>query len=154
MLEELRAALVPAKVLSVAAYPPPTRWHPYPDVHWDESYFREVSRRCDQMAVMMYDAGQRFPKTYQQLISNWTAEVLAWSEGKGVLLGVPAYDDAGAGYHDPRVENLENALLGIHRGLHRQSVPTNYQGVAIYSEWETSESEWGYLGGHFLRKEQ
>lgn len=33
LLDELRAAL-PGKVLSVAAYPPPTRFHPHPEVHW------------------------------------------------------------------------------------------------------------------------
>jgi hypothetical protein len=149
LLEELRTALPREKLLSVAAYPPPTRWHPYEDVHWDENYFREVARRSDQLAVMMYDAAQRIPKTYQQLMADWTQEVLAWSEGKPVLLGVPTYDDAGVGYHHPRVENLTNALLGIHRGLLRQPLPADYQGVAIYCEWETSEAEWLYFREHF-----
>jgi hypothetical protein len=103
-LDQLRAALPPGKLLSVAAYPPPTRWHPFPDVHWDQAYFRELARRCDQLAVMMYDAGQRIPKTYQRLMADWTAEVIEWSAGKPVLLGVPTYDDAGVGYHDPKVE--------------------------------------------------
>jgi hypothetical protein len=58
---------------------------------------------------------------------------------------------AGADYHDPRVENLENALLGIHRGLSRNPLPTNFQGVAIYSDWETSDQEWDYFRGHFQR---
>lgn len=47
LLEELRAALPEDRVLSVAAYPPPTRWQPTPEVHWDESYFRAVAERCD-----------------------------------------------------------------------------------------------------------
>src|SRR5688572_20150738 len=149
LLEEIRGGLPPGKVLSLAAYPPPTQWHPFPDVHWEESYFREVARRCDHVAVMMYDAGQKFPKTYQRLMADWTVEVLEWSEGKAVLLGVPTYDDAGVGYHDPKVENLENALLGIHRGLLRKSMAGNYQGVAIYCDWETSDSEWAYFREHF-----
>lgn len=149
LLDELRAVLPQGKLLSVAAYPPPTRWHPYDDVHWKEGYFREVARRSDQMAVMMYDAGQRIPKTYQRLMADWTREVLAWSEGKPVLLGVPTYDDADTGYHIPRVENLTNALQGIHRGLAGRPVPTNYQGVSIYCEWETTDEEWNYWHGHF-----
>jgi len=152
LLEELRAALPEGQLLSVAAYPPPTRWHPYADVHWDEKYFHEVAGRSDQLAVMMYDAALRIPKTYQHLMADWTSEVLAWSEGKPVLLGVPTYEDADVGYHDPKVENLTNALLGIHRGLSRQPLPTNYQGVAIYSEWETSDSEWQYFRDHFLNQ--
>ena len=42
-------------VLSVAAYPPPTKWHRFPDVHWHGSYMHKVADRCDQLAVMMYD---------------------------------------------------------------------------------------------------
>jgi Glycosyl hydrolases family 18 len=150
LLEELRKALPKEKLLSVAAYPPPTWWHPYENVHWEKSYFREVARRSDQLAVMMYDAALRIPKAYQRLMANWTQEVLDWSEGKAVLLGLPTYDDAGVGYHDPRVENLTNALLGIHRGLSRQPLPANYQGVAIYCEWETSDAEWQHFREHFL----
>jgi hypothetical protein len=151
-LEELRSALPQGKLLSIAAYPPPTRWHPHRDVHWDESYFHQIARRCDQLAVMMYDAGQRIPKVYQRLVADWTQDVLAWSEGKAVLLGVPTYADAGAEYHDPAVENLTNALLGLHRGLSRQPLPADYQGVAIYCDWETGNEEWTYFQNHFLNR--
>lgn len=151
-LEEIRRVLPPSKILSVAAYPPPTRWHQYPDVHWDESYFREVARRSDQLAVMTYDAGQQIPKPYQKLMADWTGEILAWSEGKEILLGVPTYDDAGVGYHDPKVETLRHALLGIHRGLLRQPVPTSYRGVALYCEWEMDAAEWEYFREHFTSR--
>jgi hypothetical protein len=151
LLEELRVALETNKIVSVAAYPPPTRWHPYESVHWNEPYFREVARRCDQMAVMMYDTALRLDKVYQRLMADWTREVLAWSEGKPVLLGVPTYLDTGVGYHVPEVENLTNAILGIHRGLSRQVLPASYQGVAIYCEWETDAGEWKFLREHFLK---
>jgi len=151
LLDEIRAVIPRGKILSIAAYPPPTPWHPYSDVHWEERYFRDVASRCDQLAVMMYDVAQKIPKTYQRLMADWTVEVLNWSEGKPVLLGVPTYQDAGVGYHNPNVENVTNALLGIHRGLEQQPLPTNYQGIAIYCEWETSASEWEYLREHFLK---
>ncbi len=151
LLDELRSALPKEKLLSIAAYPPPTRWHPFEDVHWSEDYFRQVARRSDQMAVMMYDTALRVPKLYQRLIADWTGEVLAWSESKPVLLGLPTYDDAGVEYHYPDVESMRNALLGIHRGLSRRPLPTNYQGVAIYCEWETDTNEWNYFGEHFLK---
>jgi hypothetical protein len=151
LLEELREKMPAGKILSVAAYPPPTRWHPFEEVHWEQGYFREVARRSDQLAVMMYDAAQRVPKLYERLMADWSEEVLVWSEGKDVLLGVPTYDDASTGYHDPKVENLTNALRGIHSGLSRRAVPTNYQGVSIYCEWETSQGEWLWFDQHFLR---
>lgn len=101
---------------------------------------------------MMYDTSIRFQKPYQLLMSQWTREVLSWSEGKAVLLGLPAYDDAGVGYHDPRVENLRNGLRGIHAGLLGfEHLPVHYQGVAIYSDWEMDDSEWALLRAEFLK---
>ncbi len=151
LLRELRTALPPEKILSVAAYPPPTRWHPFEDVHWGEAYFREVANQANQLVVMMYDTGQRNPKTYVKLMADWTPEVLAWSNGKSVLLGIPAYEDPGVEYHYADVENITNALSGIHRGLSRQPLPANYQGVAIYCEWETGEGEWQFFREHFVK---
>jgi len=72
LLYELRTKLPKGKLLAVAAYPPPTRWHPYEDVHWDEKYFGEVAGRSDQLAVMMYGVGERVPETYQGLRGDWT----------------------------------------------------------------------------------
>jgi len=119
---------------------------------WEEAYFREVARRSDQLAVMMYDTSIRVPKIYQQLMADWTREVLQWSEGKPVLLGIPTYDDAETDYHRPEVENLQNALLGIHRELSRQkTVPTNYQGIVIYCEWETDDAEWTQMRVRFFK---
>jgi hypothetical protein len=141
------------RLLSVAAYPPPTRWHPFPEVHWDESYYKLVAARVDQLVPMMYDTAMKYDKFYQQLMASWTREVLAWSGGKPVLLGLPAYQDAAVGYHDPRTENLTNALLGIHAGLRRlETLPASYQGVALYSEWEMDDGEWRQLSAEFLRK--
>ncbi|MEX2215841.1 MAG: glycosyl hydrolase family 18 protein [Phycisphaeraceae bacterium] len=157
LLEELKRAMPAGKVLSVAAYPPPTRWHPYPEVHWEEAYFRAVSQRVDQVVVMMYDTAIRHGKVYQSLMSAWTQEVLAWSADTPVLLGVPVYDDADSGYHHPEVENLEQALMGIHAGLRSlcedasdHALPANYQGIAIYSEWEMNENEWHLLRERFI----
>jgi hypothetical protein len=151
LLEEIHAALPKGKLLSVAAYPPPTRWQPSPEVHWNENYFREVARRCDLMAVMMYDTGLRVPKLYEKVMADWTTESLGWSEGKPVLLGVPTYNDAGVEYHNPKVENLQTALMGIHKALSAQTPPANYQGIALYCEWETDAEEWKYFDSHFLR---
>lgn len=149
--EELRAALPKGKIISVAAYPPPTFFQPGSDVHWTEDYFREVAQRSDQMAVMMYDTGLQKPKLYQYLMSQWTREILDWSGNSEVLLGLPAYEDKGVDYHNAEVENLKNSLMGIHSGLFHSSL-TNYQGVAIYSEWEMNEGKWQYFENHFLAK--
>lgn len=152
LLDELRRAMPPGKILSVAAYPPPTLWHPFSDVHWDEAYFRDVAQRTAQLVPMMYDTAVRLPKLYRHLMASWTSEVLDWSGDTQVLLGIPAYDDAGVGYHFPAVENLQNALWGIHAGLNaRKSLPKNYAGVAIYCEWEMDPQEWDDFRREFER---
>ena len=152
LLEELRVAMPYGKIISVAAYPPPTPFHPHPDVHWEENFFREVASRSDQLAVMMYDTALENDGFYRQLMAKWTREVLTWSGSAcEILLGVAVYDDKGVGYHHAEVENLENGLAGIQAALLEfEPLPINYQGVAIYCEWEMDEAEWAYWGKDFL----
>lgn len=153
LLDELREAIPEGKLISVAAYPPPTRWHPFEDVHWDESYYREVAKRSDQIVPMMYDTAIKFPKFYQHLMSQWTKEVLEWSGETQVLLGIPAYDDAEVEYHFPHVENIQSALSGIHAGLSKyKTLPENYAGISIYCEWEMDQREWDRLINKFGKK--
>ena len=47
------------------------------------------------------------------------------------------------GYHSPKVENIEHAVRGIHAGLSEfESLPENYEGVAIYCGWQMTEQKW------------
>lgn len=149
LLQELKQALPKDKILSVAAYPPPTFLHQFPNVHWDKQYYGKVSKYADQLAVMMYDTAVTRKKIYQHLISEWTKEVLAWSDSR-IFLGMPVYDDIGVKYHDPDVENIKNFLLGIHAGLGNINIPSNYAGIAIYCEWEMDNNEWAYLSENFI----
>lgn len=152
LLKEIRRALPQDKVLSVAAFPPPTLWQPVKAIHWDGVYFRKIVESVDQVVIMMYDTSLKNRKLYQYLMASWTKEVLDWSSGTNVLLGVPAYSDKGVGYHNPGVENLSNALSGIHAGLSKlKIIPSNYQGISLYCEWEMDEPEWQYLREHFLK---
>jgi hypothetical protein len=149
LLEELRAAMPNGTLLSIAAYPPPTRWHPHPEVHWGEAYFQQVASRSDHLAVMMYDTSIRLRKPYVHLMAGWTEQVLDWSGDTPVLLGLPAYEDEGVDYHHPRVENLATGLAGVHAGLDRGELPDHYRGIAVYSHWTMDESEWQLLADRF-----
>jgi hypothetical protein len=102
-----------------------------------------VAARVDQMVPMMYDTTVKFQKFYTHLMASWTTEVLDWSGRTQVLLGLPAYAAAGAAYPDPRRENLENVLRGVHGGLKRyKELPANCAGVALYCEWEMEPQKW------------
>ena len=146
LLDELRAA-IPGKTLSVAAYPPPTAWHRFPDVHWSPGYLRSVAGRCDQVAVMMYDTAIPLEKCYIGLMTRWTAQLTESlrSTGCDLLLGIPAYEDAGVGYHHPRVENIISALRGISAAAPGEDI----RGIAVYCEWEMNETKWREWRGFF-----
>jgi len=152
LLDEIKAVLPAGKILSVAAYPPPTILHPYPQVHWDKSYYLKVAKRVDQIAVMMYDTSIRFRMLYRHLMAEWTLEILRWTKGTKVLLGLPAYEDLQVEYHHADVENLTEALQGVHLGLTIfGQLPDNYQGTVIYSEWQMNASKWQVYRTHFVK---
>jgi len=139
LLNELRPVTA-GKTLSVAAYPPPTNWHRFPEVHWQVGYIHKVADRCDQMAIMMYDTSIPLEKIYTDLMIDWTrtlAGATAMSDCE-LILGIPAYEDAGVGYHHPRAENISSALRGISAADRNDRIG----GIAIYSEWEMNDSKW------------
>lgn len=139
LLDELNVAMQ-EKILSIAAYPPPTVWHRFPSVHWDLKYLSEVGKRTDQMAVMMYDTAIPYRKFYINLYKQWINDLSkALNEiNTEILLGVPAYEDAGVGYHHPDVENISAALSAISASPFQK----NISGIVIYCEWEMTDSKW------------
>jgi len=139
LLDEVKAS-VGDKILSVAAYPPPTVWQQSPNVHWSLDYIREVAGICDQFVVMMYDTAIPLRKCYIFLMKQWTDELISTlAQAKcEVLLGIPAYKDAGVGYHHPDVENMATALQGIRASEKSDQV----SGIAIYCEWEMTPEKW------------
>ncbi len=148
LLDELKAAIGPNKILSISGYPPQSEWYPL-RLAWSQNYYRQVAARVDQIAVMLYDSSLHDAKMYQWLSARWARTVLSWTRDSQseILIGVPTYGAAGPKlgplYHDPRVENLPDALAGLHRALSEfGKLPDNYAGAAIYCEWETDADEW------------
>ena len=147
LLDELRP-VTDGKILSVAAYPPPTKWHQFPDVHWQLSYIKRLTKHCDQLAVMMYDTAIPLEKFYIKLMTDWTNQLTATTRLSDceLLLGIPAYEDASVGYHHPQVENISSALQGISASPCKSEA----NGIAIYCEWEMNENKWS-IWSRFIR---
>jgi hypothetical protein len=145
LLSELRIAIGKSKLISVAT--------PIPRVGlwgWDKNMFEKVSKISDQIVPMLYDSHIPLQKPYVALMSSWTWEILHWSNGKDVLLGVPAWDEATASHH-PEIENLENALHGIHGAL-KPKIPKNYAGIALYAHFTMDNSRWKTLELEFTHQ--
>lgn len=110
---------------------------------WTKSYFREVARRVDQIAVMTYDTGMPTDWLYGWLVRWETRTLAATVPGHVTLfLGVPTYEDPSWGHH-PRAENLPTAITAVRKGIAgtKESRRRNV-GVAIFAEWTTTPSEW------------
>ena len=99
-----------------------------------------TARHCDQLAVMMYDTAVPLEKFYVHLMTDWTKQLISATRHTDceLLLGIPAYDDAGVGYHRPEVENISSAL----RGISAAEPGNRIGGVALYCEWEMTAEKW------------
>jgi hypothetical protein len=145
LLRDVKAA-IGNRTLSIAAYPPPTPLHPFPDVHWELAFLRDVCMEADELAIMAYDTAVRSPPIFSQLISTWTRELVATlpppsAGGCEWLMGVPTYDD-NTGYHRPDVETIEHSLEGIIAGLRGVQRPEHFRGVAVYASFTTDARKW------------
>lgn len=146
LLKEVKAA-IGQRTLSVAAYPPPTPLHPFPDVHWELPFLQAVCEDADELAVMAYDTGVSSGPVYEELVATWTRELAATltpshAGGCHWLMGVSAYDDD-KGYHRPEAETIEHGVRGIVAGLQWAPKPPNhFRGVAIYASFTTDERKW------------
>lgn len=146
LLHEVKRSIGDDKMLSVAAYPPPTLLHQFPDVHWDLAFYREVCLVVDEVVVMAYDTAQRVALVYETMVATWVRELLETlpppSEGGCQWsMGVPAYEDDEP-WHDPNTETIEHGIRGVRRGLAGRDVPEHFTGIAIYASWTTDREEW------------
>lgn len=146
LLDETRAALPKGKVLSVAT----PMWFPVARAFgWSEAYYAQVAARCDQVAVMCYDTGMLLPRAYVALtaqnVAHITSAVAQANPQCTVLLGVPTYGK-GLFSHNPRAENIANALDGVKAGLADPRTQRSvFAGVALFADYTTDESEWRVL---------
>jgi len=151
LLEETRAQFGGSgKILSVAL----AEFIPSSFIWWTESIagyqnynteknYSNVAKYADQIVDMVYDTGMDRAYVYRWFMKEqviWVGDLLGGDVE--FLVGIPAYGE-GEG-HNPRVENVENALLGVLKGLNDiRSNEENFTGIAVYPEWEMSEEEWG-----------
>lgn len=116
------------------------RYHP-----WTVGYHREVARHVDQVAVMTYDSAMPLPHLYRRFVARNTRLLArALPAGVELLVGVPSYADWNVG-HWPS-ENVDNALLGLRRGLaDLRAAERGDVGWALFADWHTDDREWAAL---------
>ncbi len=158
LLDETRPALG-GRTLSLATpkWLPGRRWdrlvsRPVAAV-WSAPYYREVARRADQLAVMMYDTAIPWGRAYSLYTKQQTTNIL-WATRDTetqVLIGVPVYSGDSAGFHE-RAENITTGLRGITAGLNNSPPESlaRFAGVAIYPHWQADGAEWAIYERQWL----
>ncbi len=145
-LDEIARKLHPEHTISVAGESwkpsgiPPSR----ADHRWGPEYYREVAKRVDQISSMTYDSQIIESFAYQRWMSEQIVGVSKSISGLDteLLIGFSISREE-TFTHRPAVENIDNALSGICKGvagLTRHDHPVS--GAAMYASWEATDSDW------------
>jgi hypothetical protein len=154
LLRRVRVAVGDTRPISVAV---PPDWSPsdaqipvppqiIPGTVWDKEFKQRVAFLADQIVLMAYNGGLSKPDDYAEWVAYQVkayADALSDPEtGTELVIGIPTYD-AQLPAHDPSIENVTSAIKGIRDGLAQAGdAGAVVQGVAIYAEWETDDTEW------------
>ncbi|MET9890794.1 hypothetical protein ABZZ47_11350 [Streptomyces sp. NPDC006465] len=109
---------------------------------WSQSYFGQVARRVDQIAVMSYDTGMPLQSLYGGYVAQQTSLALEVTpESTDLLMGLPFFHDHGVGHH-AYAETVEAAVRGTRLGLSRTDRARERFGVALYVDFAATETDW------------
>jgi hypothetical protein len=144
LLDEVRNAIGKDKFVSVSG----SHWVPeyinvFPVINnfrWTSSYYQKVGQRAEQIATMTYDSYTFHPALYRLWMREQFHGISKSLENSDIelLIGISVSQEKTRS-HQPAVENLASGLAGLCAGL---TNPKVVQGIAIYADWEFSQSEW------------
>lgn len=115
----------------------------------NSDFLSEFISKLSQVGVTevvnsIYNSGRNSVSAYQSLLVSDVQWMTTNSKVK-VIFGLPAYEGETA-LHDPSVENIGNALIGIWMAVSSSGVNrTQFGGVAAYSYPEFDASKWRIL---------
>ncbi|WP_421107830.1 hypothetical protein [Streptomyces sp. NEAU-S77] len=163
LLDDLRALTRARRApLSVAAH----QIDPLPALHsvagfffnhpkwWSQSFFGQVARRVDQIAVMSYDTSMPLESLYGGYVAQQTELALeATPPGTDLLMGLPGYHTNNWGHH-AWAETVTAAVRGTRLGLGREDRLRKRFGVALYVDFAATDADWAaYRKGWGTRDE-
>ncbi|MET7887683.1 glycosyl hydrolase family 18 protein [Streptomyces avermitilis] len=151
LLDDLRGVTRAAHVqLSVAAH----QIDPFPAANairgalfghpkwWSQSYFGQVARRVDQIAVMSYDTAMPMESLYGGYVAQQTSLALEVTpKSTDLLMGLPFYYEDNLSHHGS-AETVTAAVRGTRLGLSRTDRDRENFGVALYVDFAARESDW------------
>jgi hypothetical protein len=109
---------------------------------WSQSYFGQVARRVDQIAVMSYDTAMPLESLYGGYVAQQTSLALEVTpKSTDLLMGLPFYYEDKLS-HQGNAETVKAAVRGARLGLSRTDRTREHFGVALYVDFAARESDW------------
>lgn len=145
-LEELRAALSPRQLLSVASLPWMPRLEgaflPTHAYRWDGRYYQAVANRANQLVAMTYDSQAGVSPAYRLWMREQVRGIRRsiGAQPVDLLIGISLSREQTAS-HRPEVESLANGLAGLCAALAQPQEGAAVRGVALYALWEATADD-------------
>ncbi|MET7690679.1 hypothetical protein ABZT06_22350 [Streptomyces sp. NPDC005483] len=109
---------------------------------WSQSYFGQVARRVDQIAVMSYDTSTPLQSLYGGYVAQQTSLALEVTpDSTDLLMGLPFYRENNFD-HWAHAETVPAAVRGVRLGLSRTDAARTNFGVALYVDFAATETDW------------
>ena len=121
---------------------------------WAQSYFGQVARRVDQIAVMAYDTAMPATSLFGGYVAQQTGLALAATpHSTDLIIGLPGYHTENMGHH-AYAETVAAAVRGARVALARHDRGRRMFGLSLYvdfhataGDWAAYRDGWGTEGG-------
>ncbi|MFF3871108.1 hypothetical protein [Streptomyces sp. NPDC001978] len=118
---------------------------------WSQSFFGQVARRVDQIAVMSYDTMQPLQSLYGGYVAQQTSLALEVTPADtDLLMGLPFFHENRFG-HWAHAETVPAAVHGVRLGLSRTDANRANFGVALYVDFAATEADWTAYKADWVR---
>lgn len=143
LLDEMKNAIGQSKISISGSHWVPDWINALPflrDFRWTSGYYAQVARRSDQIATMTYDSYAPADALYRVWMREQVHGISRAVEQSRteLLIGISVSREETLA-HRPNSESLGNGLAGLCAAL--SDGTTDAQGVAIYGDWEFSDSD-------------
>lgn len=125
-----------------------------PELTWSENYKQRVGLLgIDEMVVMAHASGLEDAAEYQVWVTyqvqNYLETMGDLDRSPDLAIALPTYEAAPE--HDPTVETLQAALLGVKEAIAQSgSAGDLVRGVGLYEYKSTDSLEWAVFAEHWL----
>ena len=128
-----------------------------PGTEWSSAFKQEFALLADELVLQAHnsylESGVDYSNWLSYQIQVYAQMLQEMPEGARFVVDLPTYDlDEAASGHFPAIENLTTAIRGLEDGLAAAGeAAEQLSGLAIYRDWETSETEWSQFYQQWVR---